>query len=344
MSVEGELNVLYGIEAELRTHDCEPAAPQSAAGKAVDGARGEGLMVSGMVQRTPENFVEANGLALCYDTFGDPAQPPVVLVMGMGAQMIGWDDQFCELLAERGFWVIRFDNRDAGKSTHLHWAGVPDVQGALTRAWFRLPVQAPYDLSDMTLDVVGLLNTLKIEKAHVVGASMGGAIGQILAIQHPERVLSLTSIMSTTGDPNLPQPPAWAVATVLRPAPATLEGYSEHYVSTWARLRGGPFPEEDQRDRLRAVRNFKRGLNPAGAARQLLAILASGSRREALRNVSVPTLVIHGDADPLVPLAAGIDTARCVPSAELMVLQGMGHGLPARMWPRITEAIRSIAQ
>jgi len=291
------------------------------------------------LRRTPEAFVKANGIVLCYDSFGDQRDPPLLLIMGMGAQMIGWDDEFCEQLAVRGFRVIRFDNRDAGRSSSFDDAGTPDVTIALTRAWLRRPVDAPYRLSDMALDVVGLLDALGIEAAHLVGASMGGTIGQTLAIEHPQRVLSLTSIMSTTGDRDLPPPKPWAMASMFRPAPRTLEAYIDQYVSTWKVLRADAFPEEEERDRLRAARNHARGLNAAGAARQLVAILASGSRREALRGVSVPTLVIHGDADPLVPLAAGVDTANSIPGAELVVLQGMGHAMPMRMWSRIIDAV-----
>jgi pimeloyl-ACP methyl ester carboxylesterase len=301
-------------------------------------------LIQTAVKRSPEDFVNANGLRLCYETFGSSSQPPMVLIMGMGAQMVGWDDEFCELLAGSGFWVIRFDNRDAGKSTHMEGAGTPDVMSALTRAWFRQPIKAPYRLQDMALDAVCLLEALKIQKAHLVGASMGGAIAQVLAFRFPERVLSLTSIMSTTGDPNLPQPAASALSAVLKAPPTTREAYTEHYVATWNYLRVNSSPEDEQRDRLRAARNYDRGLYPAGAARQLVAILASGSRKEALRNVKAPTLVIHGDVDPLVPLAGGVDTAESIPGARLMVLEGMGHALPSRMWPRIVEDIVQLAE
>jgi pimeloyl-ACP methyl ester carboxylesterase len=264
--------------------------------------------------------------------------------MGMAAQMIAWDEEFCELIAERGFWVIRFDNRDAGKSTSLDWAGTPDLAFALTLAWWRQPLDAPYRLQDMALDVVGLLDALKIDKAHLVGASMGGTIAQVVAINHPGRVLSLTSIMSTTGDPDLPQPPMSAIAAVLKSEPRAPEEFVEHYVEAWKRLRGRSSPEDEQRDRARAARIFARGRNRAGAARQLVAILASGSRRQALRKVNTPTLVIHGDADPLVSLAAGIDTARCIAGAKLMVIEGMGHSLLSSMWPRIIDGIVGITR
>lgn len=301
-------------------------------------------MTAGGIRHTPEDFVRANGITLCWDSFGEPADPPLLLVMGMGAQMVGWDDDFCAMLAAQGYWVIRFDNRDAGRSTRFDHAGVPDVTVAMTRAWLRRPVAAPYLLDDMANDAIGLLDALGIKRAHLVGASMGGGIAQTLAIRRPERVLSLTSIMSTTGDPDLPQPKLWALSAMFKPTPRERDAYIEHYVKTWRILRANAFPEEEARDRARAVRNFERGLNPAGAARQLVAILASGSRRRALRNVRIPTLVIHGDADPLVPLAAGVDTAEQVPGAELLVLEGMGHALPMRLWPGIAEGIRRVAR
>ena len=296
-------------------------------------------MIVGTVRRSPEAFVTANGLRLCYQTFGEPAHPPLLLITGMGAQMILWDDGFCELLAAQGFWVVRFDHRDVGRSTRLDAAGVPDVAVAMTLAWLRRPVPSPYRLDDMALDIVGLLDSLRISKTHVVGASMGGAIGQMLAIHWPERVLSLTSIMSTTGHPDLPQPRSSVLATVFSPVPQGLDAYIAHYLTLWRVLRVGALPEEEALDRLRAVRNYERGLNPAGTARHLTAILASGSRREALRDVSVPTLVIHGDVDPLVPLAGGIDTAASIPGAKLIVLEGMGHALPLRLWQRIVEEV-----
>jgi pimeloyl-ACP methyl ester carboxylesterase len=293
--------------------------------------------------RTPESFAEANGIQLCWESFGDLSHPAVILVMGMGAQMTGWDDEFCEQLALRGFRVIRFDNRDVGRSTWLDAAGMPDVTRAMTRAWLRLPVTAPYLLDDMARDVVNLMNALGIPRAHVVGASMGGAIAQVMAIRHPERMLSMTSIMSTTGDPDLPKPHDAAVAAVMRPLPKHLDDYVARYIDTYRVLRLGHFPEEQERDRARALRNHARGVNPAGGARHLVAILASGSRKKALRNVAVPTLVIHGDLDPLVPLAAGFETATSIPGAHMMVLKGMGHALPASMWPQMHDGIAALA-
>lgn len=294
-------------------------------------------------QRTPPAFAKANGIELCYDTFGDPQAPPLVLIMGLAAQMIAWDDEFCTQLAARGYRVVRFDNRDIGLSSRLTAAGAPDVSAAVMAAMQGKPIEAPYLLRDMADDTVGLMDTLGVEAAHVVGASMGGAIGQTLAIHHPSRLRTLTSIMATTGAPGLPPPTQEALAVLLRPTPTDQAAYFESYVQTWKVLRAGSFPKDEARDLTRAGQNYARGLNPAGVARQLIAILASGSRREALGGVLVPTLVIHGDADPLVPVECGIDTANTVPGAKLMILEGMGHALPISMWPQIIDAIAAHA-
>ena len=295
-------------------------------------------------QRTLPAKARANGIELCWDSFGDANAPPLLLIMGLAAQMIAWDDDFCARLAERGYRVIRFDNRDIGLSTRFTDAGVPDVKAAFMQALQGKPVTAPYTLRDMAADAIGLLDTLGIDRAHVVGASMGGAIGQTMAIHHPERLRSLVSIMATTGAPGLPPPTQEALAVLFKPPPLEQAAYFESYAHTWKVLRAGSFPLDEARDLERAAQNWTRGLNPPGVARQLMAILASGSRKEALRSVRVPTLVIHGDADPLVPLACGIDTAESVPGAKLLVIEGMGHALPISMWPRIIDAIAAHAE
>jgi pimeloyl-ACP methyl ester carboxylesterase len=295
------------------------------------------------VMRTAPAFAKANGIELCYDSFGDPRAPPLLLIMGLAAQMIAWDDEFCSLLAGRGYRVIRFDNRDIGLSTRFDAAGLPDVSAAFMAAMQGQPVTAPYLLRDMADDAVGLLDALDIGSAHVVGASMGGAIGQTLAIHHPSRLRSLTSIMATTGAPGLPPPTPQALAMLFKPTPTDQAGYFERYVQTRKVLRAGSFPLDEARDLVRAGQNFARGLNPAGVTRQMAAILASGSRKQALAQVTVPTLVIHGDIDPLVPLACGIDTAETVPGAKLQVIAGMGHALPISMWPQIIDAIAAHA-
>ena len=296
-----------------------------------------------LIRRSPEEFAKVGGLQICWDSFGNIEDPAIFLIMGMGSQMIGWDDEFCEQLAARGFRVIRYDNRDVGRSSQLDHAGLPDVTWAMTRAWLRLPVSAPYLLDDMAGDLLGLMDALKIRRAHVVGTSMGGTIAQAFAIRYPQRVLTMTSIMATTGDPDLPRPDTSVVMAVTRPTPTRLDAYVEQYVENWKKLRVGRFPEEVARDRARAQRNFARGIYPAGSARHLVAILASGSRRRALRNVTAPTLVIHGQLDPLVPLAAGIDTAENIPGAQLLVLDEMGHSMPMPLWTDIINGIAGVA-
>lgn len=292
-----------------------------------------------MVKHTEEAFVEANGIQLCYDTFGNESNVPLLLIMGLGAQMISWPDEFCAQLAERGFWVIRFDNRDIGKSTSFDEAGVPNVMGVMMAAMQGQSSPVPYLLQDMANDAVGLLDALAIKKAHIVGASMGGMIVQELLIQHADRILTATSIMSTTGDPSLPQAKPEAATILMSPAPAERDKYLDHSVGTWRVLSGDAFPFHEAEVRASAARAYDRGLNPAGMARQLAAIYASGSRREGLKKVDVPTLVIHGDIDPLVPVEGGKDTAVQIPNAELLIVEGMGHNLPLEAWAQIIEAI-----
>jgi pimeloyl-ACP methyl ester carboxylesterase len=288
-----------------------------------------------------EHRTRVNGIELAWDSFGDPGAPPLVLIMGLGAQMVAWDDAFCARLAEAGgHRVIRFDNRDIGHSTYLPQLGVPDIQALMLQAMAGKPLQAPYTLRDMANDCVGLLDALKIERAHLVGASMGGAIGQELAIHHPQRMHSFTSIMSTTGSPGLPPPTPEAMAVLFSPSPTTFEAYLPHHAKVWRVLRGpDAFPLDEARDAERAQLTFLRGLNPGGVARQLAAIFASGNRKPAMRDVRVPTLVIHGDVDPLVPVACGVDVADAIPGAQLLRIPRMGHALPIPMWPQIVGAI-----
>jgi pimeloyl-ACP methyl ester carboxylesterase len=288
---------------------------------------------------TAEAYAKTNGIELCYDTFGDPGAPPILLIMGLAAQMIAWDEGFCTQLAARGYWVVRFDNRDAGRSTRLDAAGTPNVAAAMMATMQGLPVQAPYLLSDMADDVIGLMEALDIAQAHVVGASMGGAIAQTLAIEHPERIRTLTSIMSTTSSPDLPAPTPDAMKVLFTPAPLDLNAYLENYVRTWNVLRAAVSHLDEARDLDRARRIFERGINPSGVARQMLAMIASGSRKKALASVKTPTLILHGDADPLVPLACGIDTAQSIPGSKLVILKGMGHAIMIPFWPEILDAI-----
>jgi pimeloyl-ACP methyl ester carboxylesterase len=287
----------------------------------------------------PSQIARANGIDICYEIFGDPNAEPMLLIMGLGAQMVLWDDDFCERLAARGFRVIRFDNRDIGKSSKLQGGKRLTPLELLKLRFLRIPVAAPYKLRDMAQDTVGLMDVLGIKSAHLVGASMGGMIAQEVAISFPRRLRSLTSIMSTTGNPKVPPPSREATAMLMAPPPATRAEYIERFAQTWKVLRVGRFPEDEARDAARAERTFSRGLNPAGVGRQLRAILASGSRKERLHAVKTPTLVIHGTVDPLVRPEGGKDTAASIPGAKLLMIEGMGHALPIPMWPQIIDAI-----
>ena len=287
----------------------------------------------------PPQIARANGIDLCYEIFGDARAEPMLLIMGLGAQMIHWDDDFCRQLAARGFRVIRFDNRDIGKSSHLSGGKRLTPVELLKLRFLKIPVAAPYKLRDMAEDVIGLMDVLGIKSAHVVGASMGGMIAQEIAISFPQRVRSLTSIMSTTGNPKVPPPTREATAVLMAPPPTTREEFFARFAQTWKILRVGSFPQDEALDLARAERTFERGLNPAGVGRQLRAILASGSRKERLASVKAPTLVIHGTVDPLVRPEGGKDTAASIPGAKLLMIEGMGHALPIPMWPEIIDAI-----
>jgi pimeloyl-ACP methyl ester carboxylesterase len=274
-------------------------------------------------------------LDLAYETFGDAGDPPVLLVMGLATQMIGWPDDFCAGLAARGHFVVRFDNRDIGLSTHLHSAGAADVLAVLAGD----TSSVPYALADLADDTVGLLDALGLDAVHVVGASMGGMIAQLVALRHPERVRSLTSIMSTTGDPTVGGPSEAALAVLLAPPAGDREGAVRRVVDTY-RVIGSPgfeFDESSVRDR--AGLSFDRAYDPAGVARQLGAVLTTPDRTRDLEAVSVPTLVIHGSADTLVNVSGGRATAAAVPGAELLVVEGMGHDLPREVWPEITDRV-----
>jgi len=296
------------------------------------------------IAHQPPRLARANGIDICYDIFGDANAEPMFLIMGLGAQMVIWDDAFCQQLAARGFRVIRFDNRDIGQSSRLTGGKRLSPMELLKLRFLRIPVAAPYKLRDMADDTIGLMDALGIHSAHLVGASMGGMIAQEIAISYPQRLRSLTSIMSTTGNPRIPPPTRAAVAILMLPPPATKEEYIARFQQTWKMLRVGSFPEDEALDRSRAERCFERGLNPAGVGRQLRAILASGSRKERLQSVTAPTLVIHGTVDPLVHPAGGKDTAASIPGAKLLMIEGMGHATPIPMWPQIINAIATHAK
>lgn len=291
------------------------------------------------VPHTAAVRVRAGSIETVYDTFGDASAPPMLLIMGLGSQMIAWDAEFCIHLAAQGYWVIRYDNRDIGLATKFSEAGVPDLMGLMQALSLGQDVQVPYKLRDMADDAVGLLDALQIESAHIVGVSMGGMIAQYVAIHYPQRVRTLTSIMSTTGDPELPQASPKVATLLIKPAPPDRAGYIEHSLQNWRVLAGPTYPMDEEFVRGKAGQYFDRGLCPDGALRQLAAIAASGSRKEALRSVNAPTLVIHGSADPLIPVEGGIDTANAVPGAELLIIEGMGHALPPVLCPQVIKAI-----
>jgi pimeloyl-ACP methyl ester carboxylesterase len=282
--------------------------------------------------------VIGNDITIEYDTAGNLSDPPLLLVMGLGAQMISWDDAFVDELVKRGFFVIRFDNRDVGLSTWFDDAGVPDVGELMTDA-LSGSAKAPYVLDDMAADAAGLLDALGIASAHVVGASMGGMIAQALAIGYPSKVRSLVSIMSTTGERTVGNPHPDAMAALMEAPPSTRDEAIEASVKAYGVFGSPGYPFNEQRVRDNASRAFDRGFHPEGVARQLAAIIASPDRTEALRSVTASTLVIHGEADPLVDPSGGKATAAAVPGSSLWIVPGMGHDIPPALFPEIAERI-----
>ena len=283
---------------------------------------------------------KANNISIAYETFGNPSSPPILLIIGLGAQLIYWDEVFCRRLSEAGLYVILFDNRDAGLSTKINEAGIPDMNDIIGRLMSGNKVTPPYTIEDMAADAVGLLDALKIEKTHVCGMSMGGMIAQSMAIHYPRRVLSLISIYSTAGNPHLPPPKPEVMQLLLTPPPQEREAFVRFNLDLFRALTGPRFGLDTQWVRDLIGREYDRDFCPQGAARQLVAILTQSDRRAALKGVMAPTMVIHGDADPLVPLEAGKETAEAVPGAELIIMEGMGHDLPhGEAWTRIAEHI-----
>jgi pimeloyl-ACP methyl ester carboxylesterase len=278
--------------------------------------------------------VPANGIELEYDEFGHHDNPALVLIAGLGAQLIDWPEEFCQQLATRGLRVIRFDNRDAGLSTSLDHLGPPDLGAVLSG-----DQAAPYLLADMAADTVGLFDALGISKVHLVGVSMGGMIAQQAAIDHPARLLSLCSISSTTGDASVGQPTDEALAALARPPAAGREQAIQGSAAASRVFSSPGFRLSDEEMLQRATVKYDRSNRPQGRLRQIAAVAASPDRTKALREVTVPTMVIHGDADPLVSVSGGRATAAAVPGAELVIIPGLGHDLPRSLWPQITEAI-----
>jgi pimeloyl-ACP methyl ester carboxylesterase len=286
-----------------------------------------------MERLSEERLAPANGIELAYQEIGDPGAEPLLLIMGLGTQMLAWDEELCAMVADRGFRVIRFDNRDIGHSTMIDSAGMPG-RVEMMRGRRR---HAPYLLSDMADDSFALMDHLGIEATHVVGASMGGMIGQTMAIARPERVRSLVSMMSTTGNRLLGWPHWRALGVLLADYPRTREAYVRRAIKTFEVIGSPGFPRD--RDRLAELAGamWDRSHNPAGVVRQMYAVTASGDRTPALQRLQLPTTVIHGDSDRLVRPAAGRATAKAIPGARLRMIRGMGHDLPRKLWPDFVE-------
>jgi pimeloyl-ACP methyl ester carboxylesterase len=286
-----------------------------------------------------EQFAKVGDVELCYETFGDPADRPLLLIMGLGTQMIAWHEDFCAQLAERGFYVIRYDNRDVGRSTRFDGFPPPKTVELITQR----PRRLAYTLRDMADDAAGLLTALGIESAHVVGASMGGMIAQLFAIHHPERVRSLVSIMSTTGARWVGQPAAAVYPFFMKPLPKGREPYIERGLKLWSVIGSPGFPRDEAEIRELLANGFDRGLSATGTMRQLGAIADSGNRSRDLARIEAPTLVIHGTKDKMIRASGGKATARAIPGAELELIEGMGHDMPRDVWPKLLDGIERTA-
>ncbi|MCS0632280.1 alpha/beta fold hydrolase [Telluria mixta] len=285
--------------------------------------------------------LNANGIRIAFDTAGDPKSVPLLLISGLGLQLTAWPDEFVEGLVELGFYVIRFDNRDSGLSTKFEHAGTPSLTLAWLKSLLRLPLKPPYRLEDMADDAIGVLSALGVARAHIVGMSMGGMVGQLMAAKFPSRVLSLTSIMSSSGRRGLPGPTQTARRALLRRprGAADIDTAIDYNVQLLQAIGSPSYPTPEKHLRRRVARALRRNCCPGGVVRQMLAVTACGDRTPQLQTIVAPTLVIHGAADPLVPLACGVDTAQAIPGARLEVIEGMGHDLPAQLLERLLALI-----
>jgi pimeloyl-ACP methyl ester carboxylesterase len=292
-------------------------------------------------------IAQANNIDLAYDSFGDDRAEAILLIAGLGTQMIRWTVPFCGELAARGYRVIRFDNRDAGCSTHFTDRATPDFGTLSTMLMAGQRPDVPYTLHDMAEDAIGLLDALSIDRAHFVGRSMGGMIAQVAASEYPDRILSLTSIMSSSGNPALPQaaPEIMAMMTKRAPDPFGNEaGFLEHSLAFARRIAGTGYPFDEEEQRALLLAEVRRAYDPGGSGRQVAAIAVSGDRRARLATISVPTLVVHGADDPLIPPACGRDTASAIPGAEFMLIAGMGHDLPVELYRTVADGIEWTAR
>jgi pimeloyl-ACP methyl ester carboxylesterase len=287
-----------------------------------------------------EQTAPVNGIEIVYEEFGDRRDPVMLMIMGLGTQMLGWHEDLCRMLAGQGFRVVRFDNRDVGRSTRIEGRPRPDLMALAAGD----PSSASYTLDEMADDTVGLLDHLGAESAHLIGASLGGMIAQVVAIREPERVLSLSSIMSTTGNRDVGQPHPEGMAALFSPPPRDPDGFAEWAVANWRTLGSPGFELDEDAIRATAKVSFERGYNPDGVARQLAAAIASGDRTEELSRLEVPTLVIHGSDDVLIDVSGGEATARAIPGAKLIVIPGMGHDLPRALWPQFVDEIVANAE
>ncbi|MBI3228907.1 MAG: alpha/beta hydrolase [Burkholderiales bacterium] len=286
-------------------------------------------------------YVNANGVTLCYHVDGSPTDTPLLLIMGLGMQLTAWPLPLVEMLVQQGFYVIRLDNRDCGLSSKMGHLGKPNIPLAIIKTMLRMRLKSGYHLRDMALDAIAVLDAVGVAKAHVVGASMGGMIAQILAAEFPQRVASLTSIMSTSGRRGLPGPTRAARKVIMqRPsAPYQQEQIIAQFLRIFEVIGSPAYPTPESHLRQRIALSMARSFYPEVTTRQMLAIAASGSRSRLLKKITAPSLIIHGDADPLVPLACGEDTANCIVGSQLRVIPGMAHDLPLQLLPKIGKMI-----
>jgi len=287
-----------------------------------------------------DQFLTANNLRICYSEYGDKNKPAILLIMGLATQMIAWSDEFCQSLADGGYRVIRYDNRDIGLSEKITNRKLASIPKMMIRRWLGLKLKVPYTLHDMADDGIGILDALKIEKAHFVGASMGGMIAQLIVANYPNRSLSLTSIMSSSGNPKLPRASS-KVNKVLfqRPKTQNENDVVNHSIKIWRTIESPDYPTSDELLKTKILESFRRSYYPRGLTNQLAAIIENGDRSKFLRKITVPTLVIHGKADALVPIECGIDTAKTIENSEFKLIEGMGHDLPVELVPRLVDMI-----